>query len=243
MSATVLVIEDEPVLRMVIVDALKANGYRVLEAADAATGERLALTEDVGLVLLDVMLPDRDGFDVLRVLRADRVAAPIVMLTARGEESDRIQGLRGGADDYVVKPFSMEELLLRVSALLQRSGGGVPGVEGLAEVVRFGESEVHFTKFFARCAGRESAMSPRELELMAYFLRFEGQTLDRFRVLSDVWGPEEEPTTRTVDQHVLKLRKKIEVDPKDPRHLITVHGVGYRFSRAPLAPPAPPTSR
>lgn len=234
MSAPILVIEDEPVLRMVVVDALRANGYRVLEAADAATGERQALTEDVALVLLDVMLPDKDGFEVLRALRTDRVAAPIVMLTARGEESDRIQGLRYGADDYVIKPFSMDELLLRIAALIQRSGGGVPGVEGVAEVVRFGDTEVHFERFFARCGGRQAGMSRRELELMEYFLRFDGETLERYRLLSDVWGPDDERTNRTVDQHVLKLRKKIEIDPKNPRHLITVHGVGYRFSRAPV---------
>ncbi len=156
------------------------------------------------------------------------------MMTARGEEEERIRGLATGADDYVVKPFSMDELLLRISTLIQRSGGGVPGVQGVAQVVRFGETEVHFERFFARCNGRQAGMSRRELELMEYFLRFDGETLDRYRVLSDVWGPEEEPTTRTVDQHVLKLRKKIEVDPKNPRHLITVHGVGYRFSRAPV---------
>ena len=228
MTARILIVEDEPPIRMAVADALRAEGFEVLEAADGEEGERTALREAVDLVLLDVMLPKRDGFSV-------RLAVPIIVLTARGEEFDRVQGFEYGADDYVVKPFSMSELLLRIRALLARSEGGAPGVDGVGDRVRFGDTEVDFSAFSVTCDGRQAGLSRRELELLRYFLRFEGATLDRYRLLSDVWGPDDDPTTRTVDQHVLKLRKKIEPDPTAPRHIVTVHGVGYRFSRAGLS--------
>ncbi len=242
MSAKVLIVEDEDPIRMSIADALRAEGFDVMEAADGITGERMALRDDPDLILLDLMLPKRDGFSVLRSLREDRLAVPIIVLTARGEEFDRIQGFEFGADDYVVKPFSMAELLLRARALIARSGGGAPGVDGSGDRSRFGDTAVDFAAFSVTCAERRAAPSRRELELLSYFLRFEGETLDRFRLLSDVWGPQDDPTVRTVDQHVLKLRKKIEPDPAAPQHLITVRGVGYRFTRAPhvldrLSPP------
>jgi two-component system alkaline phosphatase synthesis response regulator PhoP len=235
MSPRVLVIEDEDPIRMSIADALRTEGFEVLEASEGVTGERMALCDGPDLVLLDLMLPGKDGFSILRTLRGDRLAVPIILLTARGEEFDRVQGFEFGADDYVVKPFSMAELLLRVRALIARSGGGAPGVPGSSDRALFGETEVNFAAFSVVCAGRTAALSRRELELLSYFLRFEGETLDRYRLLSDVWGPDDDPTTRTVDQHVLKLRKKIEPDPANPRHLITVRNVGYRFSRAPRA--------
>lgn len=232
MSAKILIVEDEDPIRMSVADALRAQGFDVLEAADGVTGEKLALREDLALILLDLMLPGRDGFSVLRNLRQDRLSVPIILLTARGEEFDRIQGFEFGADDYVIKPFSIAELLLRIRALIARSGGGAPGVPGSGDRARFGATEVDFAAFTVKCAGRQAALSRRELELLDYFLRFEGETLDRFRLLSDVWGPQDDPTVRTVDQHVLKLRKKIEPDPTAPQHLITVRGVGYRFTRA-----------
>lgn len=252
MKQTVLIVEDEAPIRMAVTDALRANGYQVLEAEDGEEGERLALRESVDLILLDLMLPKRDGFAVLRNLRSDRLAVPIIMLTARGEEFDRVQGFEFGADDYIVKPFSMSELLLRIRALLRRSEGGAPGIEGLGDRVRFGDTEIDFAAFSVICAGTRHGLSRKELDLMRYFLRYEKETLDRLRLLSDVWDPDSESTMRTVDQHVLKLRKKIEPDPKSPRHLITVHGVGYRFERTPPesdaakrdAPPsAPPSTR
>lgn len=235
MNEQILIIEDEDPIRMAVADALRSEGFQVLEAADGISGERLALSEGVDLILLDLMLPKRDGFSILRSLRQDRLAVPIIVLSARGEEFDRVQGFEFGADDYVVKPFSMGELLLRVRALLARSGGGAPGIAGLGDRARFGSTEVNFTAFSVTCEDRTAALSRRELELLQYFLRFEGETLDRLRLLSDVWGPEDDPTTRTVDQHVLKLRKKIEPDPAHPVHLITVHGVGYRFTRAAMS--------
>ncbi len=236
MNPKILIVEDEQPIRLAVADALRSEGFDVLEAADGLSGEQMALREGVDLILLDLMLPKRDGFTVLRSLREDRLAVPIIVLTARGEEFDRIQGFEFGADDYVVKPFSMGELLLRIRALLARSGGGAPGVNGLSDRARFGETEVDFAAFSVTCGDRRVGLSRRELELLQYFLRFEGETLDRFRLLSDVWGTEGEPTVRTVDQHVLKLRKKIERNPAAPEHLLTVHGVGYRFTRAAMSP-------
>jgi len=229
----ILVVEDESHLRMALVDALTAEGFEVLEAGDGDTGLALALGEDPDAVLLDLMLPGRDGFEVLRALRQDRLAAPVLILSARGAELDRVRGFEYGADDYVVKPFSMAELLLRLRAALARSGGATPGVVGEhdEEHARFGAVEVDLRAFTLTNAGQRHGLSRRELELLVYFIRHAGETLERDRILDEVWDPSEAPTTRTVDQHVLKLRKKIERDPAAPRHIVTVHGVGYRFER------------
>ena len=230
-STRILVIEDEASLRMALVDALVAEGFDVLEASDGDAGLDLALREGPDLVLLDLMLPGRDGFSVLRAMREDRLSSHVIILSARGEEWDRVQGFEYGADDYVVKPFSMRELLLRIRALERRSDGGAPGIEHADGRIRIGAAEVDFAAYCVIHKGTQHGLSRRELELLRYFLAHEGETLDRLRILGDVWGPNESPTTRTIDTHVLKLRKKIEIDPAEPRHLLTVHGVGYRFTR------------
>ena len=232
--ARILIVEDEDILRMALVDALEAEGFETLEAADGERGLSLALREDPALVLLDLMLPLRDGFSVLRALREDKLTAPVLILSARGEEWDRVQGFEFGADDYVVKPFSMRELLMRVRALLARSAGGVPGLEEPDGKVRFGQVVVDFAAYSLARGERRHALSRRELDLLRYFLAHEGEVLERLRVLSDVWGEDAFPTPRTVDMHVLKLRKKLEERPEEPRHIQTVHGVGYRFSRSGL---------
>ncbi len=183
------------------------------------------------MILLDLMLPEMDGFQVLRRLRADRSTALVIVLSARGEEWDRIQGFETGADDYMVKPFSMRELSMRVRALLARAKGGAPGLETSSGKVRFGRVELDFGAYSLVHAGKRHALSRRELDLLRYFLAHEGEVLDRLRLLSDVWGADAYPTPRTVDTHVLKLRKKIEERADEPRHIQTVHGVGYRFSR------------
>ena len=228
----ILLVEDEEPLRMALCDALTAEGYDVLEAADGEVGLELALREGPDVILLDLMLPKRDGFSVLRALREDRLTCPVLILSARGEEWDRVQGFEYGADDYIVKPFSMKELLLRVRAAEKRAQGGAPGVETTAGKARFGTVEVDFAAYSLTNDGCRHGLSRRELELLRYFMEHEGEALDRLRLLSDVWIGDDAPTTRTVDTHVLKLRKKIEPDPEHPRHLLTVHGVGYRFSRA-----------
>lgn len=232
MNARILLVEDEPALRLGIEDALRGHGFDVVSASDGPEGERIALTDGIDLVLLDVMLPGRDGFSVLRNLRRDRLAVPVICLTARGEEFDRVQGFESGADDYLVKPFSMDELVLRIRALLRRAEGGAPGIDGMARVARFGDVAVDFDAYTLRRDGDEVALSQLEADLLRYFLRFENEALSRERLLSDVWDPDSESTLRTVDQHVLKLRKKIERNPAAPRHLVTVRKVGYRFTRA-----------
>lgn len=227
----VLVVEDERLLRMALVDALHAEEFEVSEAADGERGLELALSEGPDLILLDLMLPKRDGFSVLKEIRRDRLASHVIILSARGEEWDRVQGFEYGADDYVVKPFSMRELLLRIRALERRESGSTPGIEDASGRVKIGQVEVDFAAYCVVKGNERMGLSRRELELLRYFLAHEGEALDRLRILSDVWGQQEAPTTRTIDTHVLNLRKKIELDPADPQHLETVHGVGYRFTR------------
>jgi DNA-binding response OmpR family regulator len=227
----ILIVEDEAPLRLALGDALRAAGHAVSEAGDGEAGLALALREAPDLVLLDLMLPGRDGFSVLRALREDRLDAAVIILSARGEEWDRVQGFEYGADDYVVKPFSLRELMLRIEAVAARKDGGAPGLALSGGRVRLGDAVVDFAAYSVERGGKREGLSRRELELLKYLLANEGRAVDRNTLLNDVWGGDEYPTTRTVDMHVLKLRKKIEADPERPRHLLTVHGVGYRLSR------------
>lgn len=237
----ILVVEDEQPIRMALVDTLRAEGFEVLEAADGATAIRLALVEDPDAVLLDLMLPDVDGFQVLRALREDRLTATVLILSARGAELDRIQGFEYGADDYVVKPYSTDEVIARLKVALARRGGSTPGVGELDQVrtVAFGDVTIDFGAYSLVHRGERHGLSRREMDLLRYFLDHDGETLSRQKLVTSVWGPMpstgKPPTTRTVDQHVMKLRKKIEHQPEEPRHLVTVHGVGYRFRARPSA--------
>ncbi|NUP95575.1 MAG: response regulator transcription factor [Planctomycetaceae bacterium] len=230
-KARVLVIEDEEALRLALVDALRSEGFDVLEAADGERGLELALSEAPELVLLDLMLPKRDGFSVLRAIREDRLQSAVIVLSARGEEWDRIQGFEFGADDYVVKPFSTRELFGRMRAVLQRIEGKAPGLPVEAGKVTIGECVVDFSAYTFERKGARAGLSRKELELLRFLLDHEGQVLDRMRIQDAVWGRGNESTPRTVDMHVLKLRRKLEREPDHPRHILTVHGVGYRFSR------------
>ncbi len=227
----ILVIEDEEPLRMALVDALSAEGFSVLEAGDGERGLELALAEGPDVILLDLMLPGRDGFSVLRAIREDRLSSAVLILSARGEEWDRVQGFEYGADDYLVKPFSTRELMLRIRAILSRASGDTPGMRDEGGKARIGGALVDFASYTVTRDGERTGLSRRELDLLRYFLAHEGQVLDRARLLDDVWGRDADPTHRTIDTHVLKLRKKLEERPDAPRHLLTVHGVGYRFSR------------
>jgi DNA-binding response OmpR family regulator len=228
-SARILVVEDEAPLRMALVDALSAEGFEVLEAADGEEGLAIALREAPDVVLLDLMLPLRDGFSVLRAIREDRLACAVVILSARGEEWDRVHGFEYGADDYVVKPFSTRELLLRLRAVLRRAGGDVPGEPSAPGKVRIGDAIVDLAAYSVERGGTREGMSRREIDLLRYFLAHPGQVLSREKILDDVWGRDGFPTTRTIDMHVLKLRRKLGEDADAPRFIQTVHGVGYRF--------------
>ncbi len=228
MKPRILIVEDEPGLRMGLVDGLRSEGFHVEECADGLSG--LARAEQGGLdaLVLDLMLPGLDGYEVLRRLRAARRALPVLVLSARGEDEDRIQGFEYGADDYVVKPAPLREIVLRLRAILRRTVA-VEGAEPAAQV-RFGEVEVDFPSYSLTRAGKRHGLNRLEAELLRFFLAHPGEPLDRNRLLVEVWGQERPASaTRTVDTHVFRLRQKMEADPDRPRHLHTLRGVGYRF--------------
>jgi two-component system alkaline phosphatase synthesis response regulator PhoP len=220
-----LLIEDEPGLVMTLTDRLAAEGYEVVSAIDGDTGLHRASTEPFDVVLLDGMLPGRDGFDVCRSLRQRNVQTPILMLTARGQVVDRVVGLKLGADDYLVKPFEMAELLARVEALLRRAPAPVQ-----AETYQFGDIQVDFRKAEVTRAGVLLDVSAREFKLLKYFIEHRGATLSRDELLNEVWGYNAMPTTRTVDVHIAWLRQKLEANPRKPEHIHTIHGLGYKFT-------------
>jgi DNA-binding response OmpR family regulator len=224
-SERVLTVEDEPEMQVILRDNLEYEGYEVVSAATGEAGLQLAAARQPDLVLLDVMLPRMSGFEVCRRLRADRFTMPIIMLTARNAELDRVAGLEIGADDYLGKPFGVRELVARVRVQLRRAHQPDPGP---AEV-RLGDVVVDLRLRRARAGRRPLDLSSREFELLEYLIDHADKVVTREELLSAVWGYGEAPLTRTVDNFVAKLRKKVERDPRDPRHILTVHGSGYRF--------------
>lgn len=221
----ILVIEDEPQMLLGLRDNLELEGYEVQTATDGDEGLAKAAAFVPDLVVLDVMLPKKNGFDVLRELRARAIATSIVMLTARSAETDKVLGLELGADDYVTKPFSITELLARVRAVLRRAGGQKPATD----VARIGEIDVDFKVHQARRGKVRIEFTAREFDLLRYFVQHTGQVVTREQILNEVWGYEEFPTTRTIDNFVAKLRQKIERAPHAPEHILTIHGSGYKF--------------
>jgi DNA-binding response OmpR family regulator len=219
----ILAVEDEPAIAAPLKDDLELEGYEVQIATDGEEGLRRAREERFDLVILDVMLPKKDGFEVCRALRRSGVRTPILMLTSRTQDVDKALGLDLGADDYVTKPFSPLELRARIKALLRRAGG-----EPL-EVYRFGDCEVDFARFELRCGGQAVGLTPLEFKLLATFVRHKGRLLSRDQLLDLVWGPGTAITDRVVDTHIANLRKKIEPQPSAPRFLAGVRGAGYRF--------------
>jgi two-component system alkaline phosphatase synthesis response regulator PhoP len=227
----VLVIEDDGSIRESLVDFFRGRDWLVTACADRQAADAALAAQRFHMVLLDLRLPDGDGLDVLRVLRKRGDKTPVIVLTARGEVAQRVLGLQLGADDYVVKPFSTRELVLRMRAVLRRTEGDTPGISAPERRVRFGECEVDFAAYTVARGSERHGLSRRELELLRVFLENPGRVLSREKLLDTAWGRDDFPTTRTVDMHVLKLRKKIERDPESPLHIVTVHGVGYRFER------------
>lgn len=220
----ILIIEDEPDLVRGLALNLKAEGYHVLSASSGDAGVRDALRERPDLVLLDVMLPGMNGFDACRELRRQGFEAPIIMLTARSEEVDRVVGLEIGADDYVTKPFGIRELIARIRVRLRRHG------EAPSEsVLRFAAVAVDFDKHEATRHGKRIDLTGKEFEVLRLLARHRGQIVTRDRLLNEVWGYEAYPTTRTVDNHILRLRQKLEENPSDPRHILSIYGEGYKF--------------
>jgi two-component system alkaline phosphatase synthesis response regulator PhoP len=230
-----LLVEDEPGLVMTLTDRLAAEGYEVESVRTAPAALERGAAAEHDLILLDVMLPGGSGFDVCRTLRQRGIDAPILMLTARGQVVDRVVGLKLGADDYLVKPFEMAELLARVEALLRRGQKQRPAArEGAARrsaaLYRFGDVAVDFRRAEVTKAGRPVGLSAREFKLLRYFLEHAGAALSRDELLNEVWGYNAMPSTRTVDVHVAWLRQKLETHPRHPEHLLTVHGLGYKFT-------------
>jgi DNA-binding response OmpR family regulator len=221
----VLIIEDEPNMVLGLKDSCEYEGYEVSVARDGKEGLEKASIEKPDIILLDVMLPLMSGIDVCRALRASGIETPILMLTARGQEIDKVVGLEVGADDYVTKPFSIKELLARIRAHLRRAAKQVAEIESFT----FGDVELNFKKYTAHKGGMALDLSAREFEILRYLIRRRGEIVTRDQLLDEVWGYDSTPVTRTVDNHIARLRQKIEQDPAEPQHIITVHRLGYRF--------------
>jgi two-component system, OmpR family, alkaline phosphatase synthesis response regulator PhoP len=227
MEEKILLIEDEAGLRLTLTDRLHKEGYQVEALADGKTGFDRAAGGDFDLIVLDLMLPKKGGFDVCRDLRQMGVMVPILMLTARDQTVDKVVGLKIGADDYVTKPFEMAELLARIEALLRRSAKLFPEAPA---IFQFGSIRVDLRKTEVRRDGKVVTLSAKEFQLLRCFIENRGTTLSRERLLQEVWGYTSTPLTRTVDVHIAWLRQKLEHDPKQPSWIVTVHGLGYRFT-------------
>jgi len=228
----VLVIEDNADLAYGLQNNLEIDGYEVRVAEDGETGLKRARAWTPDLIILDLMLPDLDGFRVLQHLRKDGIGTPVLILTARGEESDKVLGFRLGADDYVTKPFGVMELLARVEAILRRSNQGgtateAPAQEGDSAV--FGSITVNARARIVYRDGKEVSLTPKELDLLLALIRREGDVVSRLDLLKEVWGHRAAVVSRTVDTHISELRRKLEEEPSTPRHILTVHKAGYRF--------------
>jgi two-component system alkaline phosphatase synthesis response regulator PhoP len=226
MTHRILLVEDDPGLRLVLSHRLAAEGYRVGTAPDGEEGLRRATGERFDLVVLDVMLPGRSGFDVCQTMRLGGVETPVLMLTARAELADRVAGLKLGADDYLTKPFEMVELLARVEARLRRDGGRPEA----PPAYRFGSVDVDFRRTEVHRDGQRVELSAKEFRLLRYLISRRGETLSRNELLDEVWGYDANPTSRTVDVHVAWLRRKLEANPRQPQHILTIHGLGYKFA-------------
>ncbi len=222
----VLIVEDEEDLLKGLQINFTKEGFRVLKATRGDTAVSLAIKENPHLIILDVMLPGMSGFDVCRELRQKGIDVPIIMLTAKGEETDRVVGLEIGADDYVTKPFSVRELLARARVRLRRQP---PRKTDTLARYRFGDVEIDFEKFRATRKGKPLDLTPREFDILRLLIRCRGDVVTRDRMLDEVWGYEVYPTTRTVDTHILKLRQKLEGDPANPKFILSIYGEGYKF--------------
>ena len=219
----ILIVEDESSIAGLLSDDLSLEGYEVVSAGDGEAALAALASAPFDLVILDLMLPGKDGFEVCREIRRAGLTLPIIMLTAKTQESDKVMGLEIGADDYVTKPFSPRELRARVKAALRRAAGEAP------EVYRFGRVEVDFGRRELRCAGKPVEVTTIEFKLLSAFIRHRGRVLSREQLLDEAWGRGVFVTDRAVDTHVVNVRRKIEPDPATPRYLVSVRGAGYRF--------------
>ncbi len=228
----ILVAEDDANIRTGLVDTLESEGYQVTPANDGHQASELFSSHNYDLVILDIMMPGKSGYDVCRDIRTQNQQIPVIMLTAKGEEIDKVVGLQLGADDYITKPFGVHELLARIAAVLRRTLRPKQNEEvspTIPQVFQFGNIEIDTAQFRARRDDEIFDCSGREIALLKYFYQHPNQVLSRDRLLNAVWGIDYFGTTRTLDQHVARLRKKVESNPRNPQIITTVHGVGYRY--------------
>lgn len=228
-NTTILVAEDDPHIRTGLIDTLESDGYQVIEAGDGNEALSSFEQQKPDLVLLDVMMPGKSGYDVCRAIRTKDVRVPIIMLTAKGEEIDKVVGLKLGADDYITKPFGIHELLARIDAVLRRSQLAGTPVQEEKELFSFAGFTVDPKRFKLTGPDKRFDLSKKEIDLLKLFTEHPGEVLDRDTILNRIWGMEYGGTTRTLDQHIAILRKKVEKKPAEPKIITTVHGVGYRF--------------
>lgn len=222
----ILIVEDEPAMQMGLRDNLEFEGYTVETASEGDKGLKMILNNEFDLILLDVMLPNMSGFDVCKAARSRQIDTPIILLTAKGEEIDKVLGLELGADDYITKPFGVRELLARIKAILRRSQGNH---EAKGHEMAIGRLVLDFESYTARENGEEVKLSHKEFEILHYLFNHKNQVVSRYSLLEDIWGYEEQPTTRTVDNFIVRLRQKVEDNPNSPRIILTVHGSGYKL--------------
>jgi two-component system alkaline phosphatase synthesis response regulator PhoP len=230
MSKRVLVVEDDEAMAVALKDGFEYEGYEVIMARDGAEGLRMAEEESPELIILDVMLPKLSGLEICKRLRSSENNVPIIMLTARGQEIDKVLGLKLGADDYVTKPFSFMELVARAEAVLRRVGGAGAGDDEEQATYELGNVRIDFARHEAFKNEQPIELSPREFRLLQFFIEHRGTVISRDELLDGVWGYDSIPFTRTVDTHIAKLRKKIEDEPADPKLIVTVHRLGYKFT-------------
>ena len=226
----ILVVEDDPAISKGIMVSLEAENYEVTVADNGSDGYYKALNTKFDLILLDLMLPDKSGEDICRDLRAKEVQTPIIMLTSKSSETDKVLGLEFGADDYITKPFSVRELIARIKAVLRRVENSDENEVDIKEAT-FADVHIDFVKLEAKKDGKELKLTAREYELLKFMIAREGEVIQRSLFLHEVWGYDEFPTTRTIDTFMLNLRKKIEDDPSNPKHLLTIPKAGYKFVR------------
>jgi DNA-binding response OmpR family regulator len=223
----ILIVEDDPNMQIGLQDNLSADGYEVDIAGDGETGLQMFIKNNYHLAILDVMLPKLSGFDILRKSRALGISTPVIMLTARGEEIDKVLGLELGADDYMTKPFGLRELLARVKAVLRRNEN-TAGTSRSSNI-RIGNMEVDFQSYSAAVNGKPVEMTPKEFDILKFLWQHQNQTVSRDQLLTNVWGYDDSVTSRTVDNFILRLRQKIEVNPAHPHIILTMHGSGYKM--------------
>jgi two-component system alkaline phosphatase synthesis response regulator PhoP len=229
MKKTILVIEDEKPILKGLMDNLKEEGFEVIGESLGKNGLNTALTENVDLILLDLMLPDMTGLEICKEIKKKKISVPVIMLTAKSKESDKILGLELGADDYITKPFSINEVLARIRAVLRRVAVHDKAKSEKLEKFEFDDIKIDFVKFEAIRAGKKLRLSKREYDILEYLVKRKGEVVTRNDLLDVVWGYETFPTTRTVDNFIARIRKQLEKKPADPKHILSIRGAGYKF--------------